>query len=351
LYFITICCQDRVCRFGEIVGAGFTPAQIDHHPIGSPTDQPQIGQPQSEQPFLDQPRIGQPQGIAPTNQPQLEQPFLDQPRIGQPQGIAPTGAEMVLNEFGMVAYNEWVKLSERFPNFVLDVFQIMPNHMHGIIALNVGAPLAGAQYNTAPNPTQNDTQIGQPYLDQPGIGQPQGIAPTNQPQLGQPQSGHTGIGQPQGIAPTNQPQLRQPQLGHSGIGQPYLDQLRIGQPQGIAPTNQPQLGQPQLGHTGIGQPQGLPLPKMDDYGAGVNPAPTKTATIGDIVGAYKSLVTKGCIEIWKSKWAGVNPEPTMGKLWQRNYYEHIIRDEASYLTISNYIVNNPANWKEDKFFC
>ena len=38
------------------------------------------------------------------------------------------------------------------------------------------------------------------------------------------------------------------------------------------------------------------------------------------------------------------------KIWQRNYHEHIIRSEQSYNTISEYIINNPANWKEDKFF-
>ncbi|WP_410479185.1 hypothetical protein [Pedobacter miscanthi] len=39
----------------------------------------------------------------------------------------------------------------------------------------------------------------------------------------------------------------------------------------------------------------------------------------------------------------------MGKLWQRNYYEHIIRDERAYQNISNYIINNPGKWNEDKF--
>ncbi|PIY04942.1 MAG: hypothetical protein COZ21_05210, partial [Bacteroidetes bacterium CG_4_10_14_3_um_filter_31_20] len=54
---------------------------------------------------------------------------------------------MELNECGQIAYDEWLKLSERFSNFELDVFQIMPNHMHGIIVLNdiVGATLAVAQ--------------------------------------------------------------------------------------------------------------------------------------------------------------------------------------------------------------
>jgi len=37
------------------------------------------------------------------------------------------------------------------------------------------------------------------------------------------------------------------------------------------------------------------------------------------------------------------------KIWQRNYYEHIIRNEQAYYRIANYIINNPKNWKEDKF--
>jgi putative transposase len=41
--------------------------------------------------------------------------------------------------------------------------------------------------------------------------------------------------------------------------------------------------------------------------------------------------------------------PTNSKIWQRNYYENIIRDEKAYQNISNYIKNNPAKWHEDKF--
>jgi REP element-mobilizing transposase RayT len=36
--------------------------------------------------------------------------------------------------------------------------------------------------------------------------------------------------------------------------------------------------------------------------------------------------------------------------WQRNYYEHIIRDEQSYQKISNYIIHNPLNWKNDDLY-
>jgi REP element-mobilizing transposase RayT len=43
----------------------------------------------------------------------------------------------------------------------------------------------------------------------------------------------------------------------------------------------------------------------------------------------------------------LNWEPFDKKLWQRNYWEHIVRDENSYFKITNYIINNPMNWKED----
>ena len=37
------------------------------------------------------------------------------------------------------------------------------------------------------------------------------------------------------------------------------------------------------------------------------------------------------------------------KIWQRNYYEHIIRNEKSYQRISEYIITNPQIWYIDKF--
>ena len=38
----------------------------------------------------------------------------------------------------------------------------------------------------------------------------------------------------------------------------------------------------------------------------------------------------------------------MGKIWQRNYYEHIIRDEKELNTIRYYIMNNVVKWNEDE---
>lgn len=41
--------------------------------------------------------------------------------------------------------------------------------------------------------------------------------------------------------------------------------------------------------------------------------------------------------------------PFNGKLWQRNYYEHIIRNEEDLNDIREYIINNPINWSIDEY--
>jgi REP element-mobilizing transposase RayT len=40
--------------------------------------------------------------------------------------------------------------------------------------------------------------------------------------------------------------------------------------------------------------------------------------------------------------------PFPGRLWQRNYYEHIIRDEDELNHYRAYIADNPSNWRSDE---
>jgi len=83
-------------------------------------------------------------------------------------------------------------------------------------------------------------------------------------------------------------------------------------------------------------------------GAGFKPAPTKPDNttmpakhgLPEIVRALKTFSARKINELRNSQGE---------KLWQRNYWEHIIRNEKSYQYIANYIVNNPANWEKDKF--
>jgi len=146
--------------------------------------------------------------------------------------------EIILNQFGKIAKDYWLKI-EKLHSFVkLDYFTIMPNHIHGIIIIdkNVGVPLVGTQDS---DKTKSISK--------------------------------------------NQ-----------------------GRPQGIAPTK----------------------------------------TIGELIGEFKSLTTNEYIKNVK-----LGKFPSFEKrIWQRNYYEHIIRNEKSLVKIQEYIICNPATWEKDELF-
>ncbi len=92
-------------------------------------------------------------------------------------------------------------------------------------------------------------------------------------------------------------------------------------------------------------PVGAGLVPAQHNGATTKRATTRVApTLGDIVGAYKSLTTVQYVQGVKTYgWP-----PFAGRLWQRNYYEHIIRNDESLQRIRQYIVDNPARWPVDR---
>lgn len=65
------------------------------------------------------------------------------------------------------------------------------------------------------------------------------------------------------------------------------------------------------------------------------PPDDSAVSIGRIVGAYKSLVSRAWLETCKAN--GVE----MGRVWQRNYYEHVVRNEEDLTNIRAYIEGNP----------
>ena len=74
----------------------------------------------------------------------------------------------------------------------------------------------------------------------------------------------------------------------------------------------------------LGEHTGSPLHRVVQW--------LKTMTTNEYIRGVKSL-----------NWQRFNK-----RLWQRNYYEHIIRNENEYNRIAKYIVNNPAKWNNDK---
>ncbi len=139
--------------------------------------------------------------------------------------------EMVFSAAGNMIQKWWLELENKYTNIGLDIFQIMPNHIHGIIIINnVGANLCVRPYD------KNKEEIlnGQTHRSAPTIG------------------------------------------------------------------------------------------RMIQW--------IKTMTTNEYIRSVK-----------QNRW-----EPFKNRLWQRNYYEHIIRNDKELDEIRKYITENPAKWAEDK---
>ena len=97
----------------------------------------------------------------------------------------------------------------------------------------------------------------------------------------------------------------------------------------------------------VGQPQGFARTGVFENLKGIFQNETeKTKVLGDYIGAFESITT---VEYTRGV-KNYGWQRFLKKLWHRNYFEHIIRTPRAYFNISNYIINNPATWEQDKYF-
>ncbi len=93
------------------------------------------------------------------------------------------------------------------------------------------------------------------------------------------------------------------------------------------------LNPPEVGVT----PRGCPVAAGQARG----PAPT---SLSKVIHRYKSLTTaRYRCAVDEQRWP-----PFEHRLWQRNYFDHVIRDEDDLNRIRDYIVENPKNWATDE---
>ncbi len=178
----------------------------------------------------------------------------------------------------------------------------MPNHFHGIIQITTNdVVIVGADLRVCPDKTGQPHDIGQSHDD------------------GQP----CDNGQPHRVAPTGG-------ASESGEYNILINKMRNGQG----------------GNTGLGGHTGPPQPGPSQPGT-PQPGPHKSnPPLHEMVQWFKTMTTNEYIRnVKQNNWPRFN-----GKLWQRNYYEHIIRNEKSYYQISEYIRNNPIKWQDDRYY-
>ncbi|MBK9662296.1 MAG: hypothetical protein IPO71_04045 [Nitrosomonas sp.] len=97
-----------------------------------------------------------------------------------------------------------------------------------------------------------------------------------------------------------------------------------------------------VGANNVGANDYLPLPSDETpIQSNEPPRPLQhgtSRTIGSMVRGFKIGVTR---------WFRANTD--IHAVWQRNYYEHIIRNEDAYLAIAEYIQTNPQRWETDTY--
>ncbi|MFQ6027420.1 MAG: transposase [Dehalococcoidia bacterium] len=68
------------------------------------------------------------------------------------------------------------------------------------------------------------------------------------------------------------------------------------------------------------------------------------APLHRVVQWFKTMTTNEYArEVRRSGWT-----PFPGRLWQRGYYEHVVRTESELNQVRQYILDNPAKWLEDE---
>jgi len=203
--------------------------------------------------------------------------------------------EMRMNDAGRMVQQVWDELALFYEGVQTDAFIVMPNHVHGIIIL-----------------TGNVRATPHVHPDEMAVRATPRGCPTTPRGCPNPQS---GPGQARGPAPTS----------GSGQARGPAPTSGSGQARGPAPTS------------GSGQPRGV--------------APT--LGLPDVVHRFKTMTTKRYADgVRANQWT-----PFPGRLWQRNYYEHIIRDvganggatsRSPLQRIREYILTNPLRWHLDR---
>ncbi len=193
-------------------------------------------------------------------------------------------AEMILNAYGKIAHIEWQNTEKIRNNCRIHEFIIMPNHIHGIIEILFKKENKKEQINGEDKKDRADKEGSTGELQ---------FAPT-----GKFQSPSQTIGSIiRGFKIATIKKIKDFILKEEEFN-PNSEGINPNNPRGIDINN---LGESNSSSTGE-----------------LQFAPTEKIISLDF------------------------------KIWQRNYYEHIIRTEKAYQRISNYIITNPINWEKDR---
>ena len=212
-----------------------------------------------------------------------------------------TEGKMQLNQIGLIVADQWRIIPHNFPHVVLDAWVIMPNHIHGIVVIN--------NYTGDVN-SENGNNIGNADFnndDDDNIDGNDGIV------------GIAGIAGSRGEAFSLQDYI--PCENASPLLQRMPEQL-LNRSLNQSLNHTPQQSFHQMPSRSYARPVG-----------------TKSGSLGAILQNFKSITARRINQFRRTPGA---------TLWQRNYWEHIIRNEQELNRIRQYITYNPVNWENER---
>ena len=263
---------------------------------------------------------------------------------------------MKLNDAGKIANGCWIEIPKHFPNAILHEYVVMPNHVHGIVELvggnNVGANNHSHENDDAANvgmnkySSQNDDAANVGANNHSHENDDAANVGANNHSHENDDAANVGANKysSQNVDAVN--------VGANNHSHENDDAANVG-------ANNHSHGNDDAVNVGannhshenddaanVGMNNHSPQRQIDTENKRAEnfpplrtPFKSPSKTIGSIVRGFKIGVTKWCRQHTDTE-----------TIWQRNYHEHIIRNEQSYLNISEYIINNPSNWKDDKFY-
>lgn len=196
-----------------------------------------------------------------------------------------------LNNYGKIVQEEWLKTKEVRDNVDLDDYVIMPNHFHGIIIIthNKNANVGATRWVA---PDEEEVAPNKAVFND--------SSKDNEPEN-----------------PPGQQLIKENIAGH-----PIKEEHRAGHE-----TNQEHRARHQ---------------SNQENRASHRLAPTiQSNSLGSIIGQFKSVCTKR-IKLML--------DYPITSIWQKNYYEHIIRNEDDLFRIQKYIAQNPLKWQLDEYY-
>jgi len=233
--------------------------------------------------------------------------------------------KMILNSVGKLAEEFWIEIVNQFPYVELGNFQIMPNHMHGILIIDksVVAPV--------------ETRFIASKFDDIDSGEKQFIAS----KLDDIDSGETRF-----IAS----KLDDIDSGETRLIASKLDDIDSGETRFIAS---------KLDDIDSGEKQFI-ASKLDDIDSGetrliasVQQCESKLREIGGFAGENNPMLADNISRIirwYKGRCAFEIRKINPSFAWHVRFHDHIIRNSESFERIQNYIEDNPSMWEEDKFY-